>query len=100
MTNTCLQFDLFELRELPKAVLFEWEDDDVFAIREHLVYRSLSHVADRRSNEDTLADVNCWISSDEIHPFSFIVCCQALGLDYNAVRDGISNCIMQIDKRK
>lgn len=95
MTNTCLQLQLFD-EEKPDCI--DWTENDVMGLREFLFHRSLSQLADHRANKETISEVIEWVYSDEMHPFSFIVCCAAIGLDYDSVRDGISFCMKQMDK--
>lgn len=98
MSNACLQLDMFGALGIPYYSLPEWSDQDVLVLREYLVYHSLGHLNDGRASKIMKDDVLDWIFSEELHPFSFIICCSALELDFTAVRQGITVCLNKMDK--
>lgn len=97
MINICFQPQLLLFDEVITECI-DWTDDDVMGLREFLFHRSLSQLADHRTNGETISEVSEWVFSEEKHPFSFIVCCAAMGLDYESVREGVSFCMKQMDK--
>lgn len=64
---------------------FEWKADDIVEIRRQVLERSLESLASlgpvaRKEVED-------WVASNDIAPFSFVVCCSAAGLCPTTLRD-------------
>lgn len=86
------QCTLFSLPSLPKIT---WSDEDIEGLRESLIYQSLAQLSTKRSAEEMKQDIMDWVHSDDMHPFSFIVCCKAIGLDYETLREGVINIVAQ-----
>lgn len=55
-----------------------WTEDDIISMREFMFRRHFRLIADRRTKEDMLREVWEWILSDDIHPFSFLVCLDSM----------------------
>lgn len=64
----------------------DWSDHEIMVIREELLWSSLHKLGDTRSGKAVKKDVMAWLVSTEDHPFSFTVCCQALGFDADELR--------------
>ena len=40
-----------------------------------------------------------WMMSDDIHPFSFLVCCRLAGYDPEGIRDGIHSILKRLKQK-
>ena len=69
-----------------KPSVQEWSDDDVLTLRERLLMETLKAVASPGRNAENRAQALQWLQSDEIHPFSFVVCAQSMGVEPEDVR--------------
>jgi len=67
---------------------FYWCEDSIEGIREMLLMDTLRDLTDGRAAlaKDEAME---WMLSDEVHPFSFKVCCNAMGLDHHEVRSRV-----------
>ena len=85
-----VQFGESRRRKLPS----EGERKLLFAVLEDAIRTYLRHRdsgAEARNNEDYVEAAE-WLSSDEeCGPFAFVSICEALGIDADSLRSGISN---------
>ncbi|HFU9990326.1 TPA: hypothetical protein ACH7RP_003925 [Escherichia coli] len=88
-----LELPLFFLDEEPKTAEVipfepkpEWTDDEVRQLRDGLLWHSLRVLADGRAGSEIKQETMAWVMSDEVHPFSFVVCCDEAGYDPSGVR--------------
>lgn len=63
-----------------------WSDQDIEFLRDGLLKKTLSDLCNHRAGPDVKREALQWMLSDEIHPFSFIVCCMSAGLDSDELR--------------
>lgn len=82
-----LQCDMFAI---------EWTDGDILKLMDGLLVETLSVFNEDKTSMETVKDALNWVMSDDILPFSFIVCCRAAGLDYEDVRQGVLYCLERI----
>lgn len=82
-----LQSDMFAI---------EWTDEDFFKLMDGVLVETLSVFNDDKSSMETVKEALEWVMSDDILPFSFIVCCKFSGLDYEDVREGVLCCLERI----
>lgn len=64
-----------------------WSEQDILALREELLHHSLGQLGDSRTSEATRAEIREWVDSDEVGPFSFVVCAGACGYCHHDVRE-------------
>lgn len=62
-------------------------DDEVLAMRECFMARALRAIVDGRVSKTERKKWLEWVSSDEIHPFSFVVISYELQVDPEVLRD-------------
>ncbi len=92
-------FSLFEdevaasMPDLP--VRYEWTDMDVARLREGILIESLRSLGDGRQGEENRQETMSWIMSDDIAPFSFVVCCRSEGLIPERVRGGVNAMLLK-----
>ncbi|MBB3105092.1 hypothetical protein [Azomonas macrocytogenes] len=65
----------------------ETTHDYVEWLREYLLILTLRQIVNRQVSEETWREAMDWLLSDEIHPFSFRVCCQAQLSDHEDIRE-------------
>lgn len=101
-----LELDLFVPPEqthtakvIPFEPRFEWDESSIFALREGLLWDSLRVLADGRAGEAAKQEAEDWMMSDEIHPFSFVVCCNELGYVPAELREQTRDLIQRHKKR-
>jgi len=67
----------------------EITEDYVYWLREYLLKLTLRQLIHPQVSAATYADAMTWMMSDEIHPFSFRVCCESFEADHEDVRTGV-----------
>lgn len=67
----------------------EISDEYVEWLREYILKLTLKQIIHSQVSESNRAEALQWAMSDEVHPFSFRVCCDALGVDYEEIREGL-----------
>lgn len=102
-----LELPLFFLDEEPKTaevIPFEpkpaWNDDEVRLLRDGLLWHSLRVLADGRAGSEIKQETMTWVMSDEVHPFSFVVCCDEAGYDPSGVREGVKSILKRLARIK
>lgn len=102
-----LELPLFFLDEEPKTaevIPFEpkpaWNDDEVRLLRDGLLWHSLRVLADGRAGSEIKQETMTWVMSDEVHPFSFVVCCNEAGYDPSGVREGVKSILKRLARIK
>lgn len=78
----------------------EWSDDEISWIREWLLNRSLAQLKDHRVADHTKQEMMDWVMSDEIHPFSFVICCREAGYSSERLRDGVIHTLCRINQQE
>ncbi|EKC7897401.1 hypothetical protein FA341_15280 [Pseudomonas aeruginosa] len=64
----------------------EITDEYVEWLREYLLKITLRQIIHSQVSEQNWRDAMDWILSDEVYPFSFRVCCEAMMCDFEDVR--------------
>lgn len=80
---------------LPKAQ--EWTTDAISCLREAVLMDTLRNLTDGRATT-AKAEAMDWMMSDEIHPFSFRVCANEMGMDHIEIRTRVLRMIDSIEK--
>ncbi|MFC6674313.1 topoisomerase II [Marinobacterium aestuariivivens] len=102
-----LELDLFGSTEpskpakvIPFEPRFEWDEKAIFELREGLLWHSLKVLADGRAGEGIKQETMEWLMSDDIHPFSFVVCCSELGYLSSELREQTLAVLHQQERAK
>lgn len=66
-----------------------WTDAEVRMLRDNILWDSLQALSDLRSKKEKKEEAMAWVMSDDILPFSFLVCCWHVGYDPLIVREGV-----------
>lgn len=64
---------------IPFEPRLEWSEQAIMDLREGFLWHSLRVLADGRAGEGIKQETMEWLMSNDIHPFSFVVCCSELG---------------------
>lgn len=92
-----MQLQLFSVRTIqPLSAEFEiWTDNDILLLMDGVLQATLEQLLDgrSRSSDEMSQEAWDWVMSDDILPFSFAVCCRALGYDHERLRDAILSTI-------
>lgn len=81
-----------------KTNTFKWSDDAISNIRERLLMSTLGSLTDGRA-VSAKTEAMEWMLSNEIHPFSFRVCADDMGMSYIEIRDRVL-CMIDTLERK
>lgn len=73
-----------------------WTDDEVERLRIYVLKKSLSSLIDGRVCLKARTESLVWLMDNSIHPFSFLVCCEAM--DVNSIK--LREMVVEILKRK
>lgn len=76
----------------------EITDDYVEWLREYLLKLTLRQIIHPQVSAATRAEATDWMMSDDVHSFSFKVCCEALGADHEDVREGVLMIIRKLQR--
>lgn len=78
--------------ELEKQRRFEEITDEYIDwLRGFILKRTLRQLQHSQTSEESRMDAYEWLMSDEVHPFSFRVCCEAYDSDHIEVRLGVES---------
>ena len=72
------------------TVKYEWSDDDIEKVREGILREALHSLTDGRQGKESKDETIEWMLSDDIAPFSFVVCCRSENLMPERVREGVN----------
>lgn len=104
--GTQLALDFFSVSEpiqtakvIPFGLRTEWDDSAVKSLRDSLLWHSLRILEDGRAGQTAKRDVLDWIVSEELHPFSFNICCAEVDLDPEQLRERLIDMLAR-NKRK
>ena len=75
-------------------------DDEVWQLRDGLLWHSLRVLADGRAGAEIKRETMGWMMSDDIHPFSFVVCCAQAGYDPSGIREGVESILNRLARVK
>lgn len=82
-----LSFEVTHWLTIEKPV--GWTDGNITRIRSKLLTTTVREIADRRNAKAIATEAWNWILSDDIHPFSFLVCCESEDLDALKMRESL-----------
>jgi hypothetical protein len=85
------------LIELKKPT--RWTEANVEMLRSKLLVTTVREIADRRTSKKVVTEVWDWILSDEVHPFSFRVCCESSDLDPLKMREALTSLYRTLSRR-
>lgn len=68
-----------------------WSVEDIATLREALLRDALQTILDGRASATTRDELWHWMSSDELEPFSFRACCQAVEVHWEEMRETFFN---------
>jgi|TARA_B100000929_G_scaffold183520_1_gene145342 hypothetical protein len=77
-----------------------WTDAHIARLRSKLLVTTVREVADRRTSKAVVSEAWDWILSDEVHPFSFIVCCESVDLDPAKMREALVSLYRTLTRRE
>lgn len=80
-----LEMDDVELERLRAEEVIT--DDYIDWMREYLLKLTMRQLVHPQVSDDNWRDAMAWMMSDEIHPFSFRICCEAMHCDFEDVRE-------------
>lgn len=79
---------------------YQLSDEEIDYIREKLLVCTIQDLADRRTSTSVVTECWDWVMSDDIHPFSFRVCCDVADLDYLKMREALVSNYRRLSKHK
>ena len=72
---------------IPFKPKVEWGESAITVLREGLLCNTLRSLADGRAGVATKDESMVWLMSNNIDPFSFVVCCSELGYNPETLRE-------------
>lgn len=69
-----------------KPNLDHWSDTDILSLRESVLQQALETLGFDTYKFQAKSEILMWILNDQVHPFSFALCCSEVGLDYQEVK--------------
>ena len=66
---------------------YVWTDEGIEQLRIFVLKKTLSSLHDGRACLKARTESLDWLLADTIHPFSFLVCCECMGLDPDKLRE-------------
>lgn len=86
--------DVHQVKELAQP----WSEEEIAHLRDKFLHQTLRILADGRVGNESKRKAMEWLLSDEIAPFSFVVCCHEMGVSPNDIRESVLLILNQIDK--
>lgn len=87
ISDAQLSFEMTHWLTIEKPI--GWTESNIMRLRSKLLITTVREIADRRNAKKIAIEAWRWILSDEIHPFSFLVCCESEDLDALKMREGL-----------
>lgn len=72
---------------IPFKPKVEWDESAITDLREGLLCNTLRSLVDGRTGVATKDESMAWLMSNDIDPFSFVVCCSELGYNPETLRE-------------
>lgn len=73
-------------QQLDLFTQIEWHDSELMVFIEEFLHANLRMLSNHRVSSVSRSEIMDWVFSDENKGLSFVLCCTALGLDYQEVR--------------
>lgn len=90
-----LQLDVVVPSEIP-----EWTDQGINELRVGILEKMLASVDDQRVNLEARTENFEWIMDNSVGPFTYLVCCEAAGVNPYRLRDELIENINRWNKRR
>lgn len=76
----------------------EWSADAISCLREAVLMDTLRNLTDGRATT-AKEEAMEWMMSDEVHPFSFRICANEMGMDHVEIRNRVLRMIDSIERK-
>lgn len=73
-------------RQLDLFTQIEWHDSELVVFIQEFLHANLKILNSSRASSVSRSEIMDWVFSDDNKGLSFVLCCTALGLDYQEVR--------------
>lgn len=67
----------------------EWSENDIEKLRKVILQTTIRNLSDNRCSQVLKNECIAWVVSNDMHPFSFLVCYKSEELDYQFLRNKI-----------
>jgi hypothetical protein len=78
----------------------EWDEQSISALRKRLLWHNLRVLADGRAGEGIKQETMDWLVSDDIEPFSFVICCSEAGYCPVTIREQTLDMLARLARRR
>lgn len=85
---------------IPFEPRFDWDEQAIRDLREGFLWHNLRVLADGRAGEGIKQETMEWLMSDDIAPFSFVVCCSEFGYAPVTLREQTLDVLNRLERRK
>jgi len=96
-SNAQLSFGMDHWLEIKRPP--RWTDANIERLRSKLLVTTVREIADRRTSKKVVTEAWDWILSDDVHPFSFRVCCESEDLDPLKMREALVSLYRTLSRR-
>ena len=77
--------------------VIDWNHSDIYRLQKAVIKQTLREIGDQRRSNAMRKEVLRWLMSDDVHPFSAIVCCQAHKLNLDHLRNLVAHLARDIN---
>ncbi|WP_305831148.1 hypothetical protein [Photobacterium leiognathi] len=75
----------------------DWNPSDIYRLQKAVIKQSLREIGDQRRSTTMRREALDWLMSNDVHPFSAIVCCQAHKLDLEHLRMLVAHLVKDLN---
>ena len=80
----------------PETEELLWSDDDIYQLRKAMLHESLHLLAHSRLSPERREELNEWLESNAVEPFSFVVCATECGYHAENLRERLHRVLAQV----
>lgn len=77
--------------------VIDWNHSDIYRLQKAVIKQTLREIGDQRRSNAMRREALRWLMSDDVHPFSAIVCCQAHKLNLDHLRNLVAHLARDIN---
>ncbi|WP_305817399.1 hypothetical protein [Photobacterium leiognathi] len=77
--------------------IVDWNPSGIYRLQKAVIKQSLRELGDHRRSTEMRREALDWLMSDDVHPFSAIVCCQAHKLNIEHLRKLVVHLIKDLN---
>lgn len=95
--NTLISVPHSQENNISHDDIIDWNPSDIHRLQKAVIKQSLRELGDHRRTNAMRREAVDWLMSDDVHPFSAIVCCQAHKLNLEHLRNLVAHLVKDLN---